>query len=91
VDPAEYDAVSRSLDAATNKSKLADEIFTGLKTDLENQGKSLHSDIVTNHMRMQTALDSARRELQEGKLAAARTDINIANEFARRLMKIVGR
>lgn len=91
VDPAEYEAVSRSLDAATSKSKLADETFTGLKTDLETRGESLHSDIVANHMRMQTALESAQNNLEKGDLEAARTDIKIANEYARRLMKIVGR
>lgn len=91
VNPTEYEIVSRSLDAATSKSKLADETFTGLKADLEKEGKSLHSDIVANHMRMQTALESARHELEKGDLTAARNDIDLANEYARRLMKIVGR
>jgi hypothetical protein len=91
IDPVEYEDVSRSLDIATNKSKLADETFTSLKTDLEKRGESLHSDIVANHMRMQTALESARHDLEKGDLASARTDIDIATEYARRLMKVVGR
>jgi hypothetical protein len=74
-----------------SKSKLADETFAGLKADMEKRGESLHSDIVANHLRMQTALESARRELEKGDLAATRLDIDIANEYARRLMKVVGR
>jgi eukaryotic-like serine/threonine-protein kinase len=91
VDPAELESVSRSLEATANKSKLADETFAGLKADLEKRGETLHSDIVANHLRMQTALESARRELEKGDLAASRMDIDIANEYARRLMKVVGR
>lgn len=55
------------------------------------RGESLHSDIVTDHMRMQTALESAGHDLEKGDLASARTDIDLANEYARCLMKIVER
>lgn len=91
VNSAEYETVSRNLDIATSKSKLADETFTGLKTDLEKRGETPHPDIVATHMHMQTALESARRELEKGNLATASMDIDIANECARRLMKIMGR
>jgi hypothetical protein len=91
IDPAEYEAVSRSLDTTTSKSRLADETFTGLKAELEKRGEFLHPDIVANHMRMQAALESARHQLEKGDFTAARKDIEIANEYARRLMLVVGR
>lgn len=90
-DPAEYEAVRSSLEAAVAKSKIVDEAFAGLKNNVERTGESLHADIISKHMHMQMALDSARNALEKGDLTAVRANIDIAKEYARRVMKEAGR
>ncbi|HLJ86921.1 MAG TPA: serine/threonine-protein kinase [Candidatus Angelobacter sp.] len=90
-DPGEYAALENRLDLVAGKVKLADETFVRLKQDLESSGQTLHPDITSNHLRMQTSMDSARHALERGDLAAARTSLESANECARRVMKETGR
>ncbi len=90
-DPAEYEVVHSSLQMAIGKAKIADQTFAGLKEEVEANGRSLHPDIISTRTHMQIALDSAREALERGDLAAARANIDIARECARRVMKEVGR
>ncbi len=90
-DPALYEALRSRLDTAIGRSKVADETFAALKESLEKKGESLHPRIIANHTCMQMALDSARGALERSDLTAAATNIEIADECARRVMNVVGR
>ncbi|HEY2390224.1 MAG TPA: serine/threonine-protein kinase [Candidatus Angelobacter sp.] len=90
-DPAEYEALRSRLDAAASKAEIAEDYFAETKKDLEAKHEVIHPDIAGYDKRMQNALESARRALEGGDLAAAGTNIDIATECARRVMKAVGR
>lgn len=91
VDPAELNEVQRSLDAAIVKSKVADETMKSIEQGTEALAQAVHPDIRSNYQRMQHALESAQQALDRGDLAAARENLGVANECARRVMKAGGR
>lgn len=90
-DPEQYEAARNSLDAAIAKGQIADNIFEDIKTSLAKDGKIPNARIVSDHTRMQMALESARAALERSDWAAAQTNIDIANVYAGRVMQVVGR
>lgn len=90
LDAAEYEFLSSRLEAADNKSKLADKYYEEVSVSLNSRGEIVHPRIASNHAQMHNALDSARRALAKGDLAEARTSINVAIEFARRVTSDLG-
>ncbi len=91
VDHAEYEAVRHKLDSAVEKSKLASDMMQTIQDSTAAQGQSVHPDIQSNYEHMNRALGSARQALDSGDLPAARENIGIAMECARRVMKAGGR
>ena len=89
-DPAKYEFLNSRLEMAVNKGKSADKYFDEMNASLNSKGEIIHPRIAETHARMHHALDSARRELEKGDLAEASTYINIAIEYARRLMNDLG-
>jgi hypothetical protein len=89
--PAVLEEVLNRLKFADSAAKIADESYEELKTNLARNGQSPHPDIISNYKGMQIALNSAHSALEKGDLTAARTNIEIAIEHARRVMKVMGR
>jgi serine/threonine protein kinase len=91
VDPDEYQAVKRSLDAAIEKGKIADGTMKTIQDSTEALGQAVHPDIRSNYEHMKRALESAQQAMSRGDLASAHENISIANECAKRVMKAGGR
>lgn len=90
-DPAQVREVKSRLDFAIAKCKAADETMQGLEADAKKLGQELHPEIKANYERMHRALDSAQDAFTACDLVAARENIKIANECARRVLKDGGR
>ncbi|HLJ30741.1 MAG TPA: serine/threonine-protein kinase [Candidatus Angelobacter sp.] len=91
VNPDEYEAVKRSLDAAIEKGKIADGTMKTIQDSTEALGQAVHPDIRSNYEHMKRALESAQQAMSRGDLASAHDNIGIANECAKRVMKAGGR
>lgn len=87
----DYDAVLLRYDSAVSKCKSADQVMEQIRKETEQLGEPVHPDIVANYDRMNRALKSARQALDKSDLAAARDNIGIATECARRVLKAGGR
>lgn len=87
----EYDAVLVRYDSAVSKAKSADQMMGQIRKDVEQMGESVNPDILATYERMNRALNSARQALDKVDLAAARENIVIATECARRVLHAGGR
>lgn len=87
----DYDAVLLRYDSAVAKCNSADQIMEQIRKDTEQLGQAVNPDIVANYNAMNRALKSARQALDKSDLAAARENIGIATEYARRVLKAGGR
>lgn len=91
VDPAEYADVKKRLEAAITRGQIADQVMQSIRDDTSKLGQPVHPEIWAKYKLMNQALESASKALESGDLAAARENIGIATECAKRVMKEGGR
>jgi eukaryotic-like serine/threonine-protein kinase len=91
VDPAEYKEVQNRLDSAVAKGHIADQVMQSIEDDTSKLGETVHPNIRANYEHMKHALESASNALESGDLEAARVNIGIATECAKRVMKEGGK
>lgn len=99
--PAEVpvEPVGRSLDAVKTRDRLinvtaecdaAEQVYTQVKSDSAQLGQAPHPSITQSRSRMQLALDSARKELDRGEIAEARSSLDLAEAAAIKVLKFGG-
>ena len=91
VDPAQYQMAKSKLNLAVTRAKAADETMEQIRADSAKLGQIPNLEITSLYNRMHNALDSAKGDLENGNLAGALSNIDIASACASRVQKAIGR
>lgn len=78
-----YSAVLSTVYAAKNS-------MAPIQSSVEGRGFGLSPDLVKGQLRMQTALDDAKAELEQRDFPAARESLQVAEGEARKLLRYLG-
>lgn len=71
--------------------RIAENAVVPVRESLERSGQMLHPDTLTAMTRMQMSLELAKKDLEAGALAEAKENLRLADVFASRVLKAMGR
>jgi serine/threonine protein kinase len=86
----EYEQLSPRIDSVEALAKSAEATYFDLQRLAEGQGQALHPETTNIYNRMRLALDSADRQARCGEIEMAKGYLDIAEVYAKRLLKQVG-
>jgi len=90
-DRAEWQQLRGDFVRVASKVRIAEDGMAQLRGDLSRQGLVVHPETLSAASRMTMSLEMAKKDLETGELAGAKENVRLAEVWAGRVMKALGR